>query len=270
MIRRFHDPALLELAERADAIDATMFLGILAALAAVAGIGRGIAGIVTGHKQGVAERTTIKQAYQVANRRMNEDQGYTRQGTTESLNARGILNAGAGTATTSNDRIFRRTSTSGISPTVRDALAAGGESGDLAKASMAGQTGDAGTLSGQTESDLSREFLGEHQDLATQRDQGLLASKRGQQAATLGSIGAGIDTAASVYSAGQTIQGAFAANAAAGNAASPTPAPSPGSPNYQPPVKPGSWFGGYDPTDPLGLTKKARNTLNSQFNVKTG
>lgn len=250
---------------------------ILAALAAAAGLARGISGIVSAHKQGVQDRTLIKRAYRISNRRMNEAQAYARQDTNESLNARGVLNGGSNT---------------GMSPTVADAVAAGvagnktradltaakgignklkvlrrnqgfvqgSEQGSMAADSERGQTGDASTLSGQVNSDLSREFYGEHQDLASQRDQLLTGSRRAQSAATVGAIGAGINVGTQVYSAGQMIRGAYGAQGAQ--------APIPGTPaavTQQQPIRPGNWFGGYDPVDPLGLSRQ--KLTNDQFNV---
>jgi len=254
---------------------------ILAALAAGAGIARGISGIVNAGKNGRRDRDTIKRAYQISKRRMNESQGYTRQGVTESLNARGILNAGSNTGNSAvvQDALKAK----GVDPNAATKAAIANKSGvgailkslkgrdtrmaDYEKARMAGdattgQTGDASTLSGQVESDLSREFYGEHQDLFTQREQGINATKRQQSADVVNAIGSGIDVATQVYQGGKMIQGAFGAQAA--------PTGAPAAPAGQPIVRPGSWFGGYDPADPLGIAKRGRTQLNDQFNVKKG
>jgi len=257
---------------------------ILAALAAAAGLARGISGIVGAHKQGVQDRTLIKRAYQTSHRRLGESQSYTRQGVNESLNARGILNGGANTATSpvladaQKQGAQAKTDAAGITTALAKGKATdiitgkagngstnasrgySSEQASLAADSERNQTGDASTLSGQTNSDLSREFYGEQQDLASQRDQGLTASQRAQSAATVGAIGAGIDVGTQVYQAGSLIQGALGSSQAA----------IPGTPAAatQPqPVKPGNWFGGYDPVDPLGLSK--RKISNDQFNVNT-
>lgn len=276
MTRRFRDPALGALAEQASALDATMIIPLL--IAAALGAGRAASGIIGAHKQGVQDRTLIKRAYQISNRRMNESQAYTRQGANESLNARGVLNggsnvkrsaavaAGYGAGATADKTRTDFASAKGVMNKIKVASKGGDpdvgdEQRTLAQSSEAGQTGDGSTISGQANSDLSREFFGEHQDLASQRDQGLTASQRAQSAATVNAIGSGIDVGTSVYQAGSLIQGALGSGQAAvpGTPAAVTPAQ---------PIKPGNWFGGYDPVDPLGLSK--RKISNDQFNVKSG
>jgi hypothetical protein len=251
---------------------------ILLALAAGAGLARAGFGMAAAGTQGRSERDQIKRAYQITKRRTNEAQAYTRQGTNESLNARGILNGGANTSRSqvlkdayaagdqsaaTNKKLGRELKAGKIGAAVRTAATPdrlyGTEEARMAADSETGQSGDASTLSGQVNTDLSREFYGEHQDLFSQRQAAINASKRGEQAARIGAIGSGIDAGVAVYNAGNMIKGAFGSRSA-------TPAaPSVGEPGYQPPViKPGSWFGGYDPVDPLGVNKKTTNDL---FNV---
>jgi hypothetical protein len=284
-MRRFHDPALLELAELADSLDATMIVPLIA-LAFAAGAARTAFGIGSAQKQGQSERDQIKRAYQISKRRMNQSEAYIRQGSNESLNARGVLNAGSNTGRPSaiTDAYAAGDKSAATNATLAAQLKKGNtigavktlgknggntervygtEEARMAADAERGKSGDASTLSGQVNSDLSGEFYGEQQDLFSQRQAGINASKRGQSEATAGAVGAGIDTGTSVYNAGSMIKGAF--GAAPTQAA--VPAPTAGQPGYTPPPS-ASWFGGYDPTDPLGIAKKGRDQLNDSFNVQ--
>lgn len=234
---------------------------ILAALAAGAGLARAGFGIANAGKNARADRDLIKRAYQISKKRLNIQQGDIRQNTSESLNARGILSGGDNVAASPEVAAAQAGAAApgkGVLGMVKGAVAkkAQDEQNRMAGDATRGQTGQGNTLGGGIESDLSKEFLLEHQDLFQQREQGINATKR-QQSADVGSaIASGIDTASSVYSGGQMIKGAFGAT--------PAPGTTPGAPSTGP-IKPGLWFGGYDPSDPLGLSKKGIS--NSQFNV---
>jgi hypothetical protein len=68
------------------------------------------------------------------------------------------------------------------------------EQNRMAADATRGQTGQGNTLGGGIESDLSKEFLLEHQDLFQQREQGIKATKRQQSADVGNAIASGIDT----------------------------------------------------------------------------
>lgn len=234
---------------------------ILAALAAGAGIARGVSGIMNAGKNARADRDLIKRAYQISKKKLNLQQGDIRQNTTESLNARGVLSGG--------DNV---TASPEVTAAMAPAAAAGKgflgkakgiqqakeayESQRMAGDATRGQTGQGNTLAGGVEGDLSKEFLLEQQDLWQNRQQGIQQTKRQQSADTAGAIASGIDVASQVYSGGQMLKSAY--GAAPTTAAIPSASPAS-------PIKPGLWFGGYDPTDPLGLGKKG--VSNTQFNV---
>lgn len=258
---------------------------ILAALAAGAGIARGVSGILSAGKQGRASRDLIKRAYQISKRRLNEDQGYTRQNMNESLNARGVLNGGAdpgrsqtvADAYSAGDAAPAAKAQLGSVKNVSEAITGlkavkaarpGSDEARMAADSEVGQSGEGGTISGQSNSDLSREFYGEHQDLFNERQGAILDTKREQRAATVGAIGAGIDVGTQVYQAGKMIQGALGAGVQPATGAN--GAGSPGVdvrfPQGSSGKSVGNWFGGYDPVDPLGLTK--RKLTNDEFHVE--
>lgn len=254
---------------------------ILAALAAGAGIARGVAGIIGAGKKARGDRDLIKRAYQIAKRRLNEDQSYTRQGLNESLNARGILNGGANVqrSQTVTDALkgagvdpdaptkaaFAKGDVMGVVKSFKgrkDRMAAY-ENARMATDAERGQSGQGNTLTGQANSDLSREFYGEQQDLFSEREQGINATKAEQAAATVNAIGSGIDVGTSVYNAGSLIKGALASGANPAGVTKPAGSESGsgvalGNKHY---------FAGIDPVNPLGLgtTYPLRN---DQFNVK--
>lgn len=135
-----------------------------------------------------------------------------------------------------------------------------------------GETGQGNTLGGGVEGQLSNEFLLDQQDLFSQRNQAIKQTKRDQSAATVGAIGAGIDVGTQVYQAGGLIKGALGAGVspAAGDLGPTSPGaqvrfPRAASESGTGQPLGGSWFGGYDPVDPLGLSK--RGISNGQFNV---
>lgn len=252
----------------------------LIAVAAGAGIARTAFGIAKAGKQNRADRDLIKRAYQIAKNRKNLQQADTRQNLTESLNARGILNGGDNVQ--ASPEVATASRAAGVDPdaATKAAIAQGGGAGaivrslkgragrqaDYEQARMAadstrGQTGQGNTLGGQAESDLSKEFLLEHQDLFNAREQAITGTKRQQTADVTNAIGSGIDVGTSVYNAGNLIKGALS-----GGAKPPTaPAPSESGKGTS---LGGSFWGGYDPVDPLGISK--RGISNSQFNVKKG
>lgn len=233
------------------------------------GVARGVGGIISAGKNARKNRNTIKRAYQISKRRMNEDQGYTRQSVNEDLNRRGVLGAGANTGQSS---VIRDAYAQGVTSAASNAAIAGarGVSGKLQalkaggegrvigteNARMAGdaergQIGDARTLGGQANVDLSQEFYGEHQDLFAQREAAINATKTQQANDTLGAIGSGFEMGANVYSAGKMF------------GAGKTAAPAGASPSAGGVTIKGAF--GIDPVDPLGLNKQSVSGFN--FNV---
>ena len=98
------------------------------------------------------QRNRIRQAYEIAQSQLGLQQQDIRQGTTEALNARGVLNGGSGgTAPAGSDRFV-------------------GEG-------MLGETGAANTLGGQAERDLSQQFTLERRDLWQQRQDAIAQNK---------------------------------------------------------------------------------------------
>lgn len=250
----------------------------LLAVAAGAGIIRAGLGIAKAGKNARADRDLIKRAYQIAKNRKNLEQGDTRQNLTESLNARGILNGGDNVQASPEVKAASRATGvdpdaatkaaiaqgKGVGAIVRSLKGRAGRQADYEQARMAadstrGQTGQGNTLGGQAESDLSKEFLLEHQDLFTNREQAITGTKRQQSADVANAIGSGIDVGTSVYNAGSMIKGALA-----GGAKPTSGVPAPSESGQGRPLG-GGWFGGYDPVDPLGLNK--RSISNSDFNV---
>lgn len=264
---------------------------ILAALAAAAGIARAGVGMYNAAKQGRTDRDLIKRAYQISKKRLNVQQGDMRQNVGESLNARGVLSGGDNVA--SSPDVAKALSASGVDPDAatkaavankaglgtiikslkgRDTRQQAWENARMATDATRGQTGQGNTLGGGVESDLSNEFLLDQQSLFSDRKQALEQTKRGQSAATVGAIGAGIDTATQVYQAGSMIKGALGSGVdpAAGGLGPDSPGaqvrfPRAASESGRGTSLGGSWFGGYDPVDPLGLSK--RGISNQQFNV---
>lgn len=233
---------------------------LLAALAAGAGLVRAGLGIANAGKNARRDRDLIKRAYQRTKNRTNLQQGDIRQSTTESLNARGILNGGDNVIDSQAVAAAKAGAPApgkGIMGAIKGRAAAQAQSEEnrMAADATRGQTGQGNTLSGGIQSDLSREFLLEHQDLFAQREAAIEGTKRQQQADVAGAIASGIDVGTSVYSAGSMLKGAYGAKAGVPST------PPIGTPS---PIGPGGWFGGYDPVDPLGMKKKSLST----FNVK--
>lgn len=250
---------------------------ILAALAAAAGIARAGAGIISAAKNGRADRDLIKRAYQISKKRLNQQQGDMRQNVGESLNARGVLSGGDNvkdSPTVAAAKAGAPAPGKGFIGAVKGAAAkaAQDEQNRMAADATRGQTGQGNTLGGGVESDLSNEFLLDQQDLFSQRNQAIKQTKREQSAGTVGAIGAGIDVGTQVYQAGGLIKGALGAGVqpATGDLGPTSPGidvrfPRAASESGRGTSLGGSWFGGYDPVDPLGLSK--RGMSNGQFNV---
>lgn len=224
--------------------------------AAGAGIARTAGGIIGAGKRARADRDLIKRAYKVAQRKQERDQGYTRQNVNEDLNARGILNPGDGGGMPTSGPIadaYRgkpQSTKKGIMGILENAKNATGnfDQRRMAVSSTRGQQGQANTLSGAVNKDLSGQFYDEQNDLYMGREQAINATKAQQANDTVGAIGAGIEMGTSVYNAGSAF-------GAAKSAAAPTAA---GGVTIR-----GAF--GIDPVDPLGLSKQSLSNFN--FNV---
>lgn len=121
-------------------------------------IGAFAGGGVTGLKihatrtRGRTQGRLIRAAYERAQGNLGRQQQDIRQGTTESLNAHGILNGGSGS----------------VAPAGSDRFQSEGR---------IGETGAANTLGGQVQRDLSSEFAREREDLWTQRQTAIKQNK---------------------------------------------------------------------------------------------
>jgi hypothetical protein len=90
----------------------------------------------------------------------------------------------------------------------------------MAVSSTTGQQGQANTLSGAANTDLSGQFYDEQQDLWMGREQAINATKTQQAQDTVNAIGNGISTGMDVYNAGKAF-GAGKSSAAAAPGSSP-------------------------------------------------
>lgn len=208
----------------------------LLALAIGAGAARTGIGMISADKQRKSNRNLIKAAYERKKDRTNVLQGDVRHGANESLNARGILNAGDGGAQL---------------PTIRNAIAAGAgkttgtewERARMARdASRGGAQGAAGTLSAGTHAELSSEFYGEHEDLFEARREAINQNKADYLNNMLGSVSAGINTGTGVYGMGKQMSAMKGSKA---------PIPAGGAPAQPGPVSIRGAFG-IDPVFPIG------------------
>jgi type II secretory pathway pseudopilin PulG len=159
---------------------------MLAAIAA--GALRAGIGIRSARKQSRQNGRLIRAAYERAQRDLGTRQGDIRQDTTESLNARGILNGGSGTGMTSGDRFTNE--------------------------GRIGETGSANTLGGQVQRDLSEEFRRERGDLWAQRQSGIKQNRLDTMNNYIGAVSAGIQVGSSFASGMPGAGGLSAAQAA--------------------------------------------------------
>lgn len=191
---------------------------LLASLAA--GAVRAGVGISQARKEGKRQKGIIGKAYTLGKTRQNLRQGDVRQSVAESSIQRGLAQGG----------------------TVQTGMA----SSPLLSSSVAG----AHDLGGQQTADLAREQNLESYSLLQDRDRALSDVKAGQNAATIASIGAGINTGAQVYGMGA----GMGSSAAAQPGASPAPM-SVGADNmpagWNPSRTPGT-FMGIDVLNPVG------------------
>lgn len=232
---------------------------MVAPLIIAAGVGRAGYGIAKAGSRARADRDVIKRAYKIAQRKQERAQGDTRQATNEDLNARGILNPGDGGGMPTSGPIadaYRgkpKSTKKGIAGMLEDARNATENFNQrrMAVSSTQGQQGQANTLSGAVNKDLSGEFYDEQQDLWMGREQAINATKAQQEQDTVGAIGSGIQTGMDVYNAA----GAFGAGRTAATAAG---SATPGGVTIR-----GAF--GIDPVDPLGLSKQSLSGFN--FNV---
>lgn len=119
----------------------------------------------------------IRDAYESAQTKLGHQQQDIRQGTTESLNARGILTGGSGShAPAGSDR--------------------------FATEGRLGETGAANTLGGQVERDLSGEFALERRDLWNQRQAAIKQNKADTMQGYVNDIAGTAQTAAGFMAPG--------------------------------------------------------------------
>lgn len=227
--------------------------------AAGSGIARTVGGIVSAGSTARRNRDLIKRAYKVSQRKQERDQGFTRQDTNESLNARGILNAGSGGGIPSSGPIadaYRGTPLStkkGIMGTLENASNATENFNQrrMAVSSTRGQQGQSNTLSGSVNKDLSGQFYDEQNGLWQEREAAINATKAQQTQDTVNAIGNGIQTGMDVYNAGSAFGGARGAAAAGG---------APGGVSIR-----GAF--NIDPVNPLGIGVGSQTLSNYNFNV---
>jgi hypothetical protein len=158
-------------------------------------------------KQGKRMKRSIRAAYATADHRMVEDQGYTRQGENEGMNARGLVNGGQATAAPYAGPISSApipAAAGGMGSRLAQAFAQAPHSmldDPKAAESRRGEIGPANTLGGQQSRDLSAQFLLERQDLRNQRNGALVGVGQQQAAQTAGAITGGVASGVGLYNA---------------------------------------------------------------------
>lgn len=187
----------------------------LIAAAAASGLARAGVGAYSAMKRGKRAKSAIKSAYRVGAQRLTTTQGDDRQASLEAMNARGILSGAA---------------PGGISPLAAAyrALPAGSAEAELRARATHGQTAAAGTLGGSLDAGQSGEFLEEQRQLWRQKRDALRNVKLETQQGVTDSVGAGLNTAVSIYGMGSMMGGGGAAGGAAGGAGAAAPAASAG------------------------------------------
>lgn len=239
-------------------------------VAAGAGIIRAGVGIAGARKEKRRKVGLIQQAYRNSADRLDSRQANVRQGTMESLAARGLLQGGqdavgddASELNSTDARITRPNDFKAGKSLIRQKLAPT-------------------TLSGQSRSDLEDELGLEWKDLDFQRKSAESDAGAAANAAVTSSIAAGIGTAANLYTAGRgglpSTSGAPAASPSLGFSGNEY-----GSGNMIRETMSGiedssNWFGGIHGLDPLGPgsswhrggTVIGRGEQNADFNVGGG
>ncbi len=195
---------------------------MLGLIAAGAGVVRAGVGMIQANQEKQRQKGIIGRAYKLGKQRLDLRQGDVRQNVTEGLLSRG-LGQGGGV----------RMPDQGAAP------------------ALTGSVGDARDLGSQAMADLSREQGLEAYGLEQEKNNAYSDTKAGYNSAVVNSIGAGINTAASVYGMGKDA-GALSAmrtNPAAGvGQGVQVDAPPPG---WNPTRYPGT-YRGIDPINPAG------------------
>lgn len=248
----------------------------LIAAAIAAGVVRTGAGIIQNRKETRRKRGLIQEAYRNSADRLDTRQRGVREGENESLNARGLLQGGQEDITASSE--LNSTDANVTRP---------GDEGSRAI------TRAPRTLAGQTQSDTEHELGMEWRDLDTQRRMGEADLKAASNQRTANDIAGGIQTGASVFNAGKTMQaGGAIASAMGSGALDSLPTDMPGVSqlgNGKGRLSPiqaamtgvedaGNWFAGVSGLDPLGApgsswNRKEQGTIlgsgqsNAEFHV---
>lgn len=177
-------------------------MGLGSIIGDVIGGAAGAIGFNQVHQRAKGQKGAIKRAYQMATLQNTIDQANTRQDTNESLNARGVLAAGA------------PQSSRPLSP-IAASVAKSGAYRDLYTRAQAGNTGASNTLGGQVNANLGDQFYRESKDLYDNKEQALNDVKASEMNGYLQSAIGGVQTALNVATGMNTggtmgaIQGAF-------------------------------------------------------------
>lgn len=208
-----------------------MPIPLLAAALAAGAIRTGW-GLISGHKNADRQRNLLYDAYGRTKQRLGVQQQDVRQGTAESLGARGLASGGgvrvggaveptpvdydkgtmkhfvaAQAASGGSLALARRRAGLADAPTT--------DKGSLLRAAMRSTAGQPHTLGEQAGADLAHEQLLEQNDLLARRDVAIDDVGHAATQGAVDSIGAGINTAASVYSLGKELGAGGAAAAGA-------------------------------------------------------
>lgn len=192
----------------------------------IAGAAAGLGGLRAALGIGEANRrkkraiSRIHQAYDDESRDLTTRQGDVRSATQESLNARGLLQAGRPTASTQPrelsaiERVYEERKARGITATPPgwgdgrlDRFRA--EQDQLHASATAGAVGPANTLGGGVQTELGQEFYREHQDLSLDRENAIDDARDNARAEKIGAVASGVSAGVQAYSIGSSIKGAF-------------------------------------------------------------
>lgn len=186
-------------------------LPLIAAAIAVGGA-RAAYGAITAKKQNLANKKAIGRGYQVADQQMGLDQADSRQNINESLNARGILTAGA----VGNAMTPQRT---GLDSMFGGKNAKSNNDRQIGFYDKAGANslGTSRTLSGQANTDATDAMYRDRRNLNQAKVDALDANKGALKQGYADAITGGINTGLSVYGMGKGMGG--------GGGVAPMPAP---------------------------------------------
>lgn len=187
----------------------------------IAAIGAGganaLAGIGKVRKQKRTAKRLISRAYTAQHEALGRQQGDIRQGINESLNARGVFNAGA-TAARPLPASAQRPDLpkpKGTWGAIAQAIAHPEGEGhyrereEFARDSRRGETGAGNTYAGGVNRETSDEFYKEYEELDYARDAAVAGADAAAMAGTANAIAGGVQLGTSLYSLGSGIRGAF-------------------------------------------------------------